>query len=310
MYRLFATCVTALALLLPTACGQTPSGGAISTPDPGTTPLPSTIQRADAIAMVRGLNEQVGRVDRIEAKLMTLEEYVRIAGPVRPRPGDPQATVMAGSVGVIGDPAKRYVWAVAVAGEVWPNRRDPISFGHPFTTSPTPYPPYRWGIFLVEAVPGRMFAVGDAGITEGWPSSFDKLPNHPPTGYVPPIATPRLTTLAVKVQQPEATSAVMRLTAEVRRIDRIEAKLMTWREYLASGDPGAYKPAAADDSAPVWIVAVSGEIVPQFGRGLTFNWGVFTIDGMGGGITSLTARSDGPWPAFFDALPDHPAPSP
>ena len=310
MHRRVATSLFALALALPTACGQTLSGGAISTPDPGTTPLPSTIQRADAIAIVRRLSEQVGRVDRIEAKLMTLEEYVKIAGPVRPRPGDPQATVMPGSVGVIGDPAKRYVWAVAVAGEVWPNLRDPISFGQPLPGSPTPYPAYRWGIFLVEAVPGRMFAVGDAGITEGWPSSFDKLPNHPPSGYVPPIATPRLTTLAVKIQQPEATTAVMRLTAEVRRIDRIEAKLMTWREYLASGDPGAYKPAAADVSAPVWIVAVSGEIVPQFGRGLTFNWGVFTIDGTGGGITSLTARNDGPWPAFFDALPDHPAPSP
>ena len=94
MHRKFAKCLIALALLLPTACGQTLSGGAISTPDPGTTPLPSTIQRAEAIAMVRGLNEQVGRIDRIDAKLMTLEEYVKIAGPVRPRPGDPQATVM------------------------------------------------------------------------------------------------------------------------------------------------------------------------------------------------------------------------
>jgi hypothetical protein len=48
----------------------------------------------------------------------------------------------------------------------------------------------------------------------------------------------------------------------------------------------------------------------QLATCLTFNWGVFTIDGTGGsGITSLTARNDGPWPAFFDALPDHPAPS-
>ena len=81
--------------------------------------------------------------------------------------------------------------------------------------------------------------------------------------------------------------------------------MSTWR----AGISGAQKPAAADDSAPVWIVAVAGEIVPAFGRGLTFNWGVFTIDGTDGGVTSLTARNDGPWPAFFDALPDHPAPS-
>ena len=99
--------------------------------------------------------------------------------------------------------------------------------------------------------------------------------------------------MAVGIRQPEATSAVMRLSAEVRRIDRIEAKLMTWRDYLASGDPDAQKPGAADERAPVWIVAVSGEIVPQFGRGSTFNWGVFTVDGTDGQITSLSARNDG-----------------
>jgi hypothetical protein len=265
--RVASLYLIAVALLGGIACGQTLSGepisGVTSTPDPGTTPLPSTIQRDAAIGIVRALRERVGRVDRVEAKLMTLEEYVKFAGPVRPRPGDPQASVMPASVGIIGDPAKRYVWVVAVAGEVWPNLRNPISWGQPLPGSPTPYPPYRWGIFLVEAVPGRMFAVGDAGIAEAWPSSFDKLPNHPPTAYVAPSATPRLTTVAARIQQPEATSEVMRLTAEVRRIDRIEAKLMTWHEYLASGDPGAYKPVAADDSAPVWIVAVAGEIVPQ-----------------------------------------------
>jgi len=268
------------------------------------------IQRDDAIAMVRALNEQVGRIDRIDAKLITLEEYLRVAGPIKPHAGDPNDTSLTGTTGIIGDPSKRYLWAVAVAGEVWPNYRTPVSFGHPFTTSPTPYPPYRWGIFLVEAAPARLFGVGDAGIADAWPSEFDKLPNHPVTAFVQPSSTPRLPPIAGGIQQPLATSAVMKLSAEVRRIDRIEGKLMTWREYLASGDPGAYKPAAADDSAPVWIVAVAGEIVPQFGHGLTFNWGVFTIDGTNGGITSLTARNDGPWPAFFDELPDHPAPSP
>jgi hypothetical protein len=114
--------------------------------------------------------------------------------------------------------------------------------------------------------------IGDAGIAESWPSSFDKLPNHPPTTYVAPIGTPRLTTLVASIQQPEATSEVMR-TSRGATDRRIGARLMTWHEYVASGDPGAYKPAAADDSAPVWIVAVAGEIVPQFGHGLTFQLG-------------------------------------
>ena len=301
----------ALTLFGGSGCGQTLSGGLFggssATPDPRASPLPSTIQRDDAIAIVRRLDQQVGRIDRIDAKLVTLDEYVRVAGPIRAHPGDPSVTAPNGTTGIIGDPSKRYLWAVAVSGDVWPNMRLPISFGQPLTTSPTPYPPYRWGIFLVEAVPARLFGIGDAGIAEAWPSVFDKLPNHPVTAYVPPSPTPRLTAIATKIQQPEATTAVMRSTAEVRRIDRIEAKLMTWREYLAGGDPGAQKPSGADDSAPVWIVAVSGEIVPQFGRGATFTWGVFTIDAMSGGIESLVARSDGAWPTFFDALPDYPA---
>ena len=41
---------------------------------------------------------------------------------------------------------------------------------------------------------------------------------------------------------------------------------MTWREYLSSGDPGAYKPATADDSAPVWIVAAAWEMVVEANR--------------------------------------------
>ena len=304
-------CLIALSLIGGSGCGQTlspgPLGGISATPDTTISALPATIQRDDAIALVRGLDQQVGRIDRIDAKLVTLEEYVRVAGAIRPHPGDPSATPMNGTTGIIGDPGKRYVWAVAVSGEVWPNFRIPVRFGIPFETSPTPYPPYRWAIFLVEAVPARLFGVGDAGVADSWPSSFDSLPNHPVTAYLLPSPTPHLTPIAVNIQQPLATTAVMKLTAEVRRIDRIEAKLMTWREYVASGDPGAQKPSAANDGAPVWIVAVSGEIVPQFGRGATFTWGVFAIDGTDGSIESLIARSDGAWPAFFEALPDHPA---
>lgn len=301
-------CLLAFALLGGSGCGQTlsrgPLGATSATSDPQTTPLPSTIQRDDAIALVtRG--DGVGRVDRTDAKLMTFADYLRVAGPVRSHAGDPQAAAVTG-FGIMGDPAKRYIWAVAVSGEVWPNGRIPIYYGGPPPTSPTPNPPYRWAIFLVESVPGRLMVIGDAGIAEAWPSEFDRLPNHPATAYVQPSPTPRLSAVAVSVQQAEATIAVIKLTAEVRRIDRMEAKLMTWREYVSSGDPGAQKPSAADDSAPVWIVAVSGEIVPQFGRGATFIWGVFTIDGTTGNVASLIARTDGLWPAFFDALPDHP----
>jgi hypothetical protein len=162
------------------------SGPAASTADPSLAPLPSTITSAQAIASVRGLGDPVGRVDRIDAKLMTLEEYLRVAGPIRVLPGDPRSTDAPGIIGFAGDPSTRYVWVVAVSGEVWPQPRVPISWGNPpFATlspnpapSPTPYPPYRWGMFLVDAARGTRLAVGDAGIAEGWPAVFDRLPNH------------------------------------------------------------------------------------------------------------------------------------
>ena len=120
MQRRFTKWLVSIAFLS-TACGQTFSGGSpgggSSTPDPGATPLPSMIQRDEAIALVTSGNADVGRVDRADAKLMTFADYLRVAGPVRTHAGDPQAIAMTG-FGSFGDPAQRYVWAVAVSGEV------------------------------------------------------------------------------------------------------------------------------------------------------------------------------------------------
>jgi len=88
------------------------------------------IQRDEAIALVTSGNADVGRVDRADAKLMTFADYLRVAGPVRTHAGDPQATAMTG-FGIFGDPAQRYVWAVAVSGEVWPNGREPTYWAAP-----------------------------------------------------------------------------------------------------------------------------------------------------------------------------------
>ena len=139
-------------------------------------PLPSKIQRDDAIALVRTL-DIVGRVDRVDAKLMTFDEYVRIAGPVRTHGGDPQASPTTG-VGITGDPARRSVWAVALSGQVWPSGRVPVVFGGSPQSSPTPNPPYRWAIFLVDAVPGQLMVIADAGVGEAWPAVFANLPSH------------------------------------------------------------------------------------------------------------------------------------
>ena len=285
-------------------------GSAGSSVNAGLAALPTTIGRAAAIALVRGRPDNLGRVDRSDAKLMTLEEYLAIAGPFRSPQGDPKATPIGGLGGFIGDPGKRYLWVVAISGEVWPAGRIPVRFGFPFTPpTPTPYPPYRWGLFMVDAVGAAGWGVTAAGADESWPAVFDKLPNHPASPYVAPSPTPALTPLAVQLRSPEALSLILRRTTEVRRIDRIEMKLMTWGEYVAGG-PGVHKPATAPVDGPVWVYAVSGDIFLSFGASSPapqpVPWAIFAIDATTSEVTSSGATDAARWPVFFERLPDHP----
>ena len=151
------------------------AGAPLSTPDAGLPALSSTLDRDQAITLIRNSGD-IGRVDRIDAKLMTYAEYTAGAGPVRTHEGNPAAAPTMG-FGMTGDPTKRVLWIVAVSGEVWPAGRDPVFFGLQ-TPSATPYPPYRWGTFLIDASSGKQIVVGDAGIETNWPTSFDGLPFH------------------------------------------------------------------------------------------------------------------------------------
>ena len=54
----------------------------------------------------------------------------------------------------------------------------PVIFGAAPSATPTPYPPYRWAIFLIDAVPGTLMVIGDAGVGDVWPAVFANLPNH------------------------------------------------------------------------------------------------------------------------------------
>src|SRR5205814_2894440 len=184
------------------ACGtsQTLSGGA-ATPH-GLAPLPSAIQRGSALDAIRVRNENVGRIDRIEAKLLTLQEYYDVAGPLHAVAGDPKASPHdIGTIGVTGDADKRILWIVAVSGEVWPQLRVPVIWGQPpFGTplpSPTPNTPYRWGLFAVDAARGGLMAIADAGSEEIWPPVFARLPEHPIAAGVAPVVDPCATLLHI-----------------------------------------------------------------------------------------------------------------
>src|SRR3954464_6466648 len=159
-------CVCALAACAP----RTPAliGSAPVTSDP----LPETLGRDAAMPLVRARDDQVGRVDRTEAKLLTWKEYVDIAGPPGAVSADPKASPHTlGAIGITGDPEMRIIWIVALSGEVWPQSRMPIFFGPEPHPSATPNPSYRWGLFLVDANAGGLIGAVDAGV-DAWPPLF------------------------------------------------------------------------------------------------------------------------------------------
>ena len=95
-----------------------------------------------------------------------------------------------------------------------------------------------------------------------------------------------------------------RITSEIRRIDRIDTKLMTRREFEQASDPGRTSTLPyTDPDQVIWVVAISGEVVPQLGRGFVGSWGIYLVAADSGDILG-TLAGGGPWPSYFDGLPD------
>lgn len=126
--------------------------GAASSPTtpPGATldPLLLGGARSAVIARVRALSGEVTRVERIEAKLMRRSDFERV---------QPSGSAQF-------DPS-RWVWAVAVAGEIRPQ------FGHGA--------PFSWAVFLIDAQNGDMLGLVAGG--GPWPADFDALPDALPS---------------------------------------------------------------------------------------------------------------------------------
>lgn len=196
MRRLLFMGVTCVCLLASCGTSQTLSGA--SPADPSLSPLPSVIGRDAAIDIVRARRENVGRIDRIEAKLLTLQDYYDVAGPLKVVAADPKASPHSvGTIGVTGDADKRMLWVVAVSGEVWPQGREPVFWGMPPYPSATPYRPYRWGLFVVDATRAALTSMADAGSDEDWPPIFAQLPDHPAVLGVVAPADPCATLLHI-----------------------------------------------------------------------------------------------------------------
>jgi hypothetical protein len=70
----------------------------------------------------------------------------------------------------------------------------------------------------------------------------------------------------------------------------------------ASASPwGASSP---DPDRRVWVVAISGDITPQFGQGDSFAWAVMVYDATTGAPITMQAGSRTAWPPYFDPIQD------
>src|SRR5439155_12246143 len=102
-------------------------------------------------------------------------------------------------------------------------------------------------------------------------------------------------------------------------IDRTEAKLVRWMDLRSIVGPfqgPGPGPLSAAPEAPVWVVALSGNLGMTSGicRGLgacpspaPIRWSATFIDARTGAVRSTTSATSGDWPPFFDSLPDPPS---
>lgn len=107
--------------------------------------------RDQLIAGVRGLQPIVQRVDRIEAKLVTVGEFTSAAHP---------------ALTLTGDNPSRLVWAIAVSGDVVPS----LARGEHFA----------WAVVEFDASSGAWS--GTVAKHDGtWPTFFDQLQDRSPS---------------------------------------------------------------------------------------------------------------------------------
>lgn len=118
------------------------------------------------------------------------------------------------------------------------------------------------------------------------------------------VASP-VPTVTVPVTRKQVIDEFSRPTAEAPTVTRIQAKLMTRGEFERTQLNGGS--AGVDRTLWVWVVAVAGQVKPQFGHGITFPSATYVVDANTGSIVGLTADNES-WPAYFDSLPDHGAP--
>jgi hypothetical protein len=111
--------------------------------------------------------------------------------------------------------------------------------------------------------------------------------------------------VAMPITRKEVIDQFSRPTAEAPTVTRVEAKLMTRAEFERAQLNGGS--AGVDRAVWVWVVAVAGQVRPQFGHGTSFPSATYLVDANSGSVIGLNADNAN-WPTYFDSLPDHGAP--
>ncbi len=114
--------------------------------------------------------------------------------------------------------------------------------------------------------------------------------------------------LTAALSRSEAAATVTALTHKVPRADRVEAKLIAWRDALRVGAlRSASERKAMPTDAAVWAVAIAGDIEAVNGAiVVSLAYGVWFLDGQSGAIVGFQGdqRHRYLWPFYWDDLLD------
>ena len=117
------------------------------------------------------------------------------------------------------------------------------------------------------------------------------------------VPTPAQANAQQFVDRSVVIGKVRSLSAIAQRIDRLESKLSTFGQVMDVAAPGGWVDVAPLD-APVWVVALSGQIEPSAARGTAYPWAVFVYHAVSGVPIAVFSHDKHPWPPFFDGLAD------
>jgi hypothetical protein len=127
--------------------------------------------------------------------------------------------------------------------------------------------------------------------------------------FAPPVVTPQ-----TPITRARATAKYASGVLPVLRLDRIEAKLVTWKEYELAA--ASFHSGVNDPDQLIWLVLVTGEIAHPRGGPMmlidrsappiptTYPWALFTIDAVSGDGTGLSCCGRDARPKWFDGLAD------